>query len=805
MTNSGKGDGSNRLEKLKALAARPLSIDVGGRDSSPEPSPLYASVRLASSVPLVGVAAPGFELVFADPELGALLGSPRAVTAGTSLLDVVDAATGERLAYVSARVVSQVVVPPRKGEEKTVVVRAALVGDETWFFLYEERAIGPAPCPEPRLAGRRAELAELKRHVVESDASVVYLRGPLGIGKTALLAELAASCRAIGCPCVMISARETAPTPGAVLEAVRRETPDVQRGATLFDALQRLAHWRWMLLVDDFDAWQDAVARDAPNPLAELPLDCRIVVAARRPLDRRFWERSGRAPRTRVLSPLPPEDAAEVLAREGVPGDRIAEVAAHAGGHPLGIQIVAGALRAGVSPTGAALDLDLDAVAERSVLEAAALPSRITEEVLSAVLDADDDAAAAYDRLHAVCVADPSGVGLRMPPFLRGALRARLRERSPVRYGALQKQLAAHYAAVLETHSAPYAYPVVEDLLDAFDDHPFIAELAGVGWSLPPRPRKAQPRDRDAVAAAALRFFEPRAAARVLRRFDSGAAVTSVIEDGGRILGLLQHVTPTGDELARIDEPQDPELGAAVEAIRRQTTATPDERVLAYLAWATPDPSGADWGPVNQSVVRHVLSLVIEIPRVIAALSVDAAPPAPRSIASFMGLGSLDIGGRHVLYLDLRAIPPRMLLRALVESSEHQPIDAQSTGPNNVTIVTPDSVREALFHLDKPEKLAQSPLVSLKLVTADAGSGADPVERAAALGRLLHRTIASLEGGPRERKEREALHAAFIERSGKHEKIASDLGLPYSTFRRYLARGIERVAERIRLRERAAR
>jgi DNA-directed RNA polymerase specialized sigma24 family protein len=68
-----------------------------------------------------------------------------------------------------------------------------------------------------------------------------------------------------------------------------------------------------------------------------------------------------------------------------------------------------------------------------------------------------------------------------------------------------------------------------------------------------------------------------------------------------------------------------------------------------------------------------------------------------------------------------------------------------------------------------------------------------PRQKGEALNAVLRDRIAALGGDARDEKERAAIHAVFLERSGKHEKIASDLGLPYGTFRRYLARGLDRL------------
>jgi DNA-directed RNA polymerase specialized sigma24 family protein len=104
--------------------------------------------------------------------------------------------------------------------------------------------------------------------------------------------------------------------------------------------------------------------------------------------------------------------------------------------------------------------------------------------------------------------------------------------------------------------------------------------------------------------------------------------------------------------------------------------------------------------------------------------------------------------------------------------------------------------------LDQPDRLTTSALLSLALVDARAGRNATAAARTTALAEVVREAVGELGA---ESRERQVLDAVFLRGGGKHEKIAADLGLPYSTFRRYLSRGLDRVAEILRLREHLAR
>jgi hypothetical protein len=60
---------------------------------------------------------------------------------------------------------------------------------------------------------------------------------------------------------------------------------------------------------------------------------------------------------------------------------------------------------------------------------------------------------------------------------------------------------------------------------------------------------------------------------------------------------------------------------------------------------------------------------------------------------------------------------------------------------------------------------------------------------------LLRDAVQALKVNPRDDKLHRALWLTYIEPLASQEKVAERLGLPFSTYRYQLAKGIERVAE----------
>jgi hypothetical protein len=102
-----------------------------------------------------------------------------------------------------------------------------------------------------------------------------------------------------------------------------------------------------------------------------------------------------------------------------------------------------------------------------------------------------------------------------------------------------------------------------------------------------------------------------------------------------------------------------------------------------------------------------------------------------------------------------------------------------------------DAVRRALRELHRQDALARSPLMRSRAV-ADA-NGRRP--SADALRDLVEQAIDSLRIDPRDEKLHRALARTFVRPAQTQELAAEALGLPFSTYRRHLTRGVERVTD----------
>ena len=100
------------------------------------------------------------------------------------------------------------------------------------------------------------------------------------------------------------------------------------------------------------------------------------------------------------------------------------------------------------------------------------------------------------------------------------------------------------------------------------------------------------------------------------------------------------------------------------------------------------------------------------------------------------------------------------------------------------------ATRRALRDLHHGDALAASPLARARVVHERA-----PQPAGEALRSLLEEAIDALRADPRDAKPLRALERTFLRPAPTQEAAAELLGLPFSTYRDHLARGIQRVVD----------
>ncbi|MBB5083955.1 ATP-binding protein [Nonomuraea endophytica] len=594
---------------------------------------------------------------------------------------------------------------------------------------------------ELAFVGREEELAAFNK-ALYGGSSVLYVHGPGGIGKTALLRRFAHEAAAAGRPVSLVD--------GDTLEA----------DLVPYDADA-------VLLVDDVEQGLEGWLRERFLP--RLPVGALVVIAGRNPPDLRWQADPGWAGALQVLplGDLRPGDAQALMDAGGVPAESRGPLLAFAGGHPLALLLGAAVTvkdgrrwRPNQDMVATLLDQlvgELPSAAHRHALEICAHAYTTTEDLLRATLP--QDAGTLFRWLRRLPFMRSSRYGLFPDDVVREVLEADLRWRDPQGYAAMRDRVHAHLADRVRTVSdadvpgavAALLYPHRDDRTPADRDDPGefredVMREADIGTLLQ-------------EGAAAFWAERQPEAFRLYRRTETGEPVA--------FAAWLRLAELDEEELAA-----DPIVAKAWAHARATTPLRAGEHVAVGRTWTLPPYRGNS--PVTDLIRWRVIGNCLRSDRLAWSYIEDAERYGMRDISD----------DAHTLFAhDWRAVPARAWLQGM-----NQPPDAVATLAVLSRAEFAEAVRQALRHLSRKDALAASPLTRTRLIAE--GAGENP---ATALGDLLRRAIDDLREDPRSAKFHRALTVTFRSGTPTQELAAERLGLPLTTYRRHLTAGIERV------------
>lgn len=264
----------------------------------------------------------------------------------------------------------------------------------------------------------------------ESPVRIVHVVGTGGIGKSALLRELARRAQSCGFDTVWLDGRDLPPFPAEV-EAALRTVTETSPAVVLFDSYELISSL-------------DSHLRDTVIP--QLPDSTVVVFASRQPPSRGWFEHGwDSVGHTIELDGLAAEDSKRLLRAHGMVADETADaIVRRSHGSPLAL--VVGAETGSDGSIGDLVDrLVGDEVdpAQYRILSVASLARVTTPELLGDVLG-DAEAQDNYKWLATRSFSEPLAAGVTLHSLVAEAVRERIRAHDPNGEAALRRSIADH-------------------------------------------------------------------------------------------------------------------------------------------------------------------------------------------------------------------------------------------------------------------------------------------------------------------------------------------------------------------------
>lgn len=682
-----------------------------------------------------------------------------------------------------------------------------------------------AAARDKQFVGREEPLRAFAGMLTGSAATrLLWVQGPGGIGKSTLLAVMADRARAAGADVRMVDAsgwRDAAELTHAIA------TPQGPGVAPVF------------VLVDGVEAVGRLAGLLRDQVLGGLPADSRVVLACRLPPDTRWradlgW---GAQMQTCVLGSFDRAEVADLLARRGLPAEQADQLHAATSGYPLAVALAVQLLVAGgavvtapggmsaASGTDAAallrdllgrmLDGDPDA-GQWQALQVLAVARQTTVDVLASSIDVPSQAA--FDWLAGLSFVSAAGQGLQPHEIARAALLAELGWRAPEIQEQVRSRIHAHARARLQGPDPGLAQVAADDLLHLHRSSPVLVgrlgPAAGGFWV-------DQARDQDYPAVLSLVEGLEGAQSAALHAWwwqEQPEAFLVVRDAEGCFHGFGVHLWlgPGTDPGA------DPLAIAAWELVAGLAPLRPGEHLRVIRSWMGLDEGYHLPGITNSALTAAVARRVL-VERGLAATVAFAVGEATWS--ALYGYadygraagGDVQIPGtsetaRAFLH-DWRVCPPADWLDLL---------DARLVGPGDpagaggadqaagirtavqhaqrhvqgaafVALTQQQfaaAVRDALRNARNPADLAGSPLLATPLVRhrSQAATGTPTDLRDCLVEQVALLQTHSPTAG-------RAVELVYLGPRRTQQAAAARMGLPFSTFRRHLATGVQQVAE----------
>ncbi len=665
--------------------------------------------------------------------------------------------------------------------------------------------------------GRHAELELFRQALLAEEPSftVLHIFGPGGVGKTTLLQAYAQIAAQKGCAVFHLDARDIDPSPHGFLLALSAQTGGEEDRLTL----QRLAELPpAVLLLDTYESLAPLDNWLRETFLPALPAHLLVVIAGRQPPAEPWRTDPAWRELARIVSlrNLRPEESRQLLTSLQVPVSLQENILSLTYGHPLALVLLAdwltlGATRAEEISLEHAPDVirllverfmrDVPTPLHRLALETCAL-ARVTTEALLAEVLGKEAAPALFAWLRGLSFIETGPEGLFPHDLVRDVLEADLRWRNPEGWRQLYRRVRHYLSRCFWNSSGLAKQRAFFDLIYLQRHHPLMKpfydwKAMGGAYHEP-----ATTQDHPHILAM-VEQHEGRESARIAAYWLQRQPQAFVIFRGNDPLPVGFTANLVLDTITPEDEQADPALRAILDFVRRYGPLGSGERIqiarfwMGYEEYQTP--------LTHNMITLNTVITWLTTPNLAWTFCCTADPPSWEGLFTYINFcrvaeADFEVDGRRYggFAHDWRAEPLPQWREILAErelNMAFRPEPATAPAPPPLVVLSQpefaEAVRQALRDFARPDRLSANPLMRSRLLRDRYGLQPDTED----LQELLEEAAKMMQGHPKDDKLYQALRRTYLRPAPSQEKAAEMLGLPFSTYRYHLSKGIERVTE----------
>jgi len=665
---------------------------------------------------------------------------------------------------------------------------------------------------------KEIQLFENQLSAPDFDFILLYIYGAGGEGKTTLLKHLTEICGEHKVRHLTLDAREVDAQPSAFLEAVRASIgKSIHAGQDVFEALGQL-EGRSVLFIDTCEKISPIDDWVRTDFLPKLPSNMLTVMCGRNApsvawLSDAGWKVLMRSVQLRSFSDAESE---EYLRRRNIPEEKIKPILDFTHGHPLALSVVADIYEQypdknftpDESPDVVRTLLQLfvrqvPSPMHRAALEVCSIVNLLTESLLAEVMGVED-ASELFSWMCGLSFISIGRDGIYPHDIAREALCADLKWRHPDWNAELHARSRHYYHRKLKEVGGEQQRKVLFNLIFLHRTIPAIKPFfewqeTGSFW-VDIANQHDLPVLRDLVShlegeesLAAFDFWAKHPAAQIW-----------VWRDGRKEANAFV-LKINGHELSGEKNLTDAVMQKVLDYQTKNLHLRQGEQTAIFRMWMAKD-THQQVSALQSSIFLSIVQYYFTPGLAVSFLEV-VMPEFWKPVMLYGDLSpipELDFvtnGTPYGFYMhDWRARPPLHWLDLLGKRETGSVADFEHGAPQMQVVVLSetefsDSVVEALRHFHNNNLLIQNPLVRAKLVVSSAGAEASDEARVAYLKEKILAAVKEIEESPIDGKYHRVLYRSFVNLVGSQEKTADFLNMSFSTYRRYLSAGTQRLAE----------